>query len=106
MSRINVKVTDRGENAILAIKVAREITGLGLKEAKDFVDGTSTLTVTESDAEALTKGLGEVGAKVTLAEKSTSESNYDVLSVRSKQQNDIGPPRGFFQKIAGLFQGK
>ncbi|MEZ4415197.1 MAG: 50S ribosomal protein L7/L12 [Gemmatimonadota bacterium] len=58
-----------GDKKIQVIKVIREITGLGLKEAKDLVEGApSTVkeSVSKADAEALKAKLEEVGAGVTL----------------------------------------
>jgi len=57
------------DKKIGAIKVVREITGLGLKEAKDLVDGapkTVKEAVAKADAESFKKKLEEAGAKVTL----------------------------------------
>ena len=56
-----------GENKVNTIKAVREITGLGLKEAKDLVDGAPKPVkegVNKADAEAVKKKLEEVGAKV------------------------------------------
>ena len=56
-----------GENKVNTIKAVREITGLGLKEAKDLVDGAPKPVkegVNKADAEAAKKKLEEVGAKV------------------------------------------
>jgi large subunit ribosomal protein L7/L12 len=65
----DVVLTDAGANKINVIKVVREVTGLGLKEAKDLVDGAPK-TVKEAagkaDAEELKKKLEEAGAKVEL----------------------------------------
>ncbi|MCA9736561.1 MAG: 50S ribosomal protein L7/L12 [Gemmatimonadetes bacterium] len=58
-----------GDKKIQVIKVIREITGLGLKEAKDLVEGSpSTVkeSVSKADAEAMKAKLEEVGAGVTL----------------------------------------
>ncbi len=58
-----------GDKKIQVIKVVREITGLGLKEAKDLVEGApKTLKegVSKADAEAIQKQLTEVGAEVEL----------------------------------------
>ncbi len=58
-----------GEKKIEVIKVVREITGLGLKEAKDLVEAAPKplkTAVAKADAEALKKKLEEVGAKVEL----------------------------------------
>jgi large subunit ribosomal protein L7/L12 len=58
-----------GEKKVEAIKVVRAATGLGLKEAKDLVDGAPKPVkeaVSKADAEALKKQLEEVGAKVEI----------------------------------------
>ena len=58
-----------GANKINVIKVVRELTGLGLKEAKDLVDGAPKAVkeaVSKDDAEAMKKKLEEAGAKVEL----------------------------------------
>lgn len=59
-----------GENKIAVIKAVRQVTGLGLKEAKDAVEGApATLKegVSKAEAEELQKTLEEAGAKVKLA---------------------------------------
>ena len=58
-----------GANKVGVIKVVREITGLGLKEAKDVVDGAPSIvkeSLSKADAEAAKKKLEEAGAKVSL----------------------------------------
>ena len=65
----DVELTDAGAEKIKVIKVVRELTGLGLKEAKDAVDGAPKVLkegVSKEDAEAIKAKLEEVGAKVTL----------------------------------------
>lgn len=65
----DVHLTDAGANKINVIKVVREVTGLGLKEAKDLVDGapkTVKEALSKADAEELKKKLEEAGAKVDL----------------------------------------
>ena len=65
----DVELTETGSEKIKVIKVVREITGLGLKEAKDLVDGAPKIlkeSATKEDAEAIKAKLEEVGAKVTL----------------------------------------
>ena len=68
-TEFNVVLTEVGANKVGVIKAVREITGLGLKEAKDVVDGAPK-TVKESlpkaDAEAAKKKLEEAGAKAEL----------------------------------------
>lgn len=68
-SSFNVELTEAGANKIGAIKVVREITGLGLKEAKDMVDAAPKVIkegVSKAEAEDMKKKLEEAGAKVTL----------------------------------------
>ncbi|HVY68234.1 MAG TPA: 50S ribosomal protein L7/L12 [Patescibacteria group bacterium] len=68
-TEFTVELTDAGANKINVIKVVREVTGLGLKEAKDIVDGAPKAVkenLPKADAEALKKKLEEAGAKVTL----------------------------------------
>ncbi len=65
----NIVLTDSGAEKLKVIKVVREITGLGLKEAKDLVDGAPN-TVKENapkaEAEDIKKKIEEVGGKVEL----------------------------------------
>lgn len=68
-SAFDVELTDAGANKIGVIKVVRELTQLGLKEAKDLVDGAPKMVkegVAKADAEAWKKKLEEAGAKATL----------------------------------------
>ena len=68
-TEFDVELTDVGAEKVKVIKVVREITGLGLKEAKDVVDNApKTLKegVSKEEAEAMKKKIEEVGAKVTL----------------------------------------
>jgi large subunit ribosomal protein L7/L12 len=68
-SEYTVELTDAGANKINVIKVIREVTQLGLKEAKDIVDAAPKVVkenVAKADAEAWKKKLEEAGAKVTL----------------------------------------
>jgi large subunit ribosomal protein L7/L12 len=65
----NVELTDSGAQKIAVIKVVREITGLGLGEAKATVDGAPKMLkegVQKKDAEEMKKKLEAAGAKVTL----------------------------------------
>ena len=65
----NVVLADAGSNKVGVIKAVREITGLGLKEAKDLVDGAPKVVkegAPKADAEAAKKKLEEAGAKVEL----------------------------------------
>jgi large subunit ribosomal protein L7/L12 len=64
-----VELTAAGEKKIQVIKVVRELTGLGLKEAKDLVDGAPKIVkegVSKADAEKMQKALEAEGAKVAL----------------------------------------
>ena len=66
----NVVLKEAGANKINVIKVVREITGLGLKEAKELVDGapkTVKEAAPKADAEAMKAKLEEAGATVELA---------------------------------------
>ncbi len=68
-TEFNVVLTEAGANKVSVIKAVREITGLGLKEAKDLVDGAPKPVkegVSKADAEAAKKKLEEAGAKVEL----------------------------------------
>ena len=65
----NVVLTDAGGNKVSVIKAVREITGLGLKEAKDLVDGAPKVVkeaMPKADAEAAKKKLEEAGAKAEI----------------------------------------
>ncbi|MDD5043418.1 MAG: 50S ribosomal protein L7/L12 [Patescibacteria group bacterium] len=65
----NVELTESGANKIAVIKAVREVTGLGLKDAKDMVDGAPKVVkegVAKADAETMKKKLEEAGAKVAL----------------------------------------
>jgi large subunit ribosomal protein L7/L12 len=66
-TEFNVSLTDVGANKINVIKVVREITNLGLKEAKELVDKVPGLlkeNVSKEEAETIKKKFDEVGAKV------------------------------------------
>ena len=65
----DVELTEVGAEKVKVIKVVREVTGLGLKEAKDVVDGAPKVVkeaASKAEAEEIKKKLEEVGAKVTL----------------------------------------
>jgi large subunit ribosomal protein L7/L12 len=69
-SSFDVVLKDAGANKIQVIKVVRDATGLGLKEAKDLVDGAPKTVkegLSKDDAEALKAKFAEVGAVVELA---------------------------------------
>jgi large subunit ribosomal protein L7/L12 len=68
-TEFTVMLLAAGEKKVEAIKVVRAATGLGLKEAKDLVDGAPKAVkegVSKADAEALKKQLEEAGAKVEI----------------------------------------
>ena len=68
-TEFDVELTEIGAEKVKVIKVVREITGLGLKEAKDVVDGAPKVlkeAASKEEAEEIKKKLEEVGAKVTL----------------------------------------
>ena len=68
-TEFDVELTEVGAEKVKVIKVVREVTGLGLKEAKDVVDGAPKVVkegATKEEAEEIKKKLEEVGAKVTL----------------------------------------
>ena len=68
-TEFDVELTEVGAEKVKVIKVVREITGLGLKEAKDLVDGAPKMVkeaASKEEAEEIKKKLEEVGAKVTL----------------------------------------
>ena len=68
-TEFDVELTEAGDQKVKVIKVVREITGLGLKEAKDAVDGAPKVVkeqASKEEAEEIKKKLEEVGAKVTL----------------------------------------
>ena len=65
----DVELTEVGSEKVKVIKVVREATGLGLKEAKELVDGAPKVIKEAADkatAESIKASLEEVGAKVTL----------------------------------------
>ena len=68
-TEFDVELTEIGTEYVQVIKVVREVTGLGLKEAKDLVDGAPTVLIegaSKEEAEDIKKQLEEVGAKATL----------------------------------------
>ena len=68
-SEFDVELTEVGAEKVKVIKVVREATGLGLKEAKDLVEAAPKMVkegASKDEAEDLKKKLEEVGAKVTL----------------------------------------
>ena len=68
-TEFDVELTAAGEEKIKVIKVVRELTGLGLKEAKEAVEGAPTILkngISKDEAEKVKADLEAVGAKVTL----------------------------------------
>ncbi len=68
-TEFNVELTDVGPNKVKVIKVVREITGLGLKEAKDLVDGAPKMVkeaATKEESADIKAKLEAEGAKVTV----------------------------------------
>ncbi|OGO86806.1 MAG: 50S ribosomal protein L7/L12 [Clostridiales bacterium GWE2_32_10] len=68
-TEFDVELTAAGEEKIKVIKVVRELTGLGLKEAKEAVEGAPTVLkngISKDEAEKVKADLEAVGAKVTL----------------------------------------
>ena len=68
-TEFNVMLMEAGANKVSAIKAVREITGLGLKEAKDLVEAAPKAVkegLSKADAEAAKKKLEDAGAKVEL----------------------------------------
>ena len=66
-TEFTVMLAAAGENKVNTIKAVREVTGLGLKEAKDLVDGAPKAIkegINKADAEAIKKKMEEAGAKV------------------------------------------
>ena len=69
VSEVNVILASAGANKIPVLKLVRELTGLGLKEAKDLVDGAPKAVkegVKKEEAEAIKKQLEEAGATVEI----------------------------------------
>ena len=68
-TEFDVELTEAGANKVMGIKVVREITGLGVKEAKEVVDGAPKVVkegASKEEAEEIQKKLEAEGAKVTL----------------------------------------
>ncbi|MCR4792425.1 MAG: 50S ribosomal protein L7/L12, partial [Lachnospiraceae bacterium] len=68
-TEFDVELTEAGAEKVKVIKVVREITGLGLKEAKDTVEAAPKVikeAAPKAEADEIKKKLEEVGAKVTL----------------------------------------
>ena len=68
-TEFTVMLTGIGENKVNVIKAVREVTSLGLKEAKDLVDGAPKAVkedVSKADADAVAKKLTDAGAKVEI----------------------------------------
>jgi large subunit ribosomal protein L7/L12 len=68
-TEFTVVLTNAGANKVNTIKIVRAVTGLGLKEAKDLVDGAPKAVkegISKADADALAKQLSEAGATVEI----------------------------------------
>ena len=68
-TEFSVELTEIGGEKVKVIKIVREVTGLGLKEAKDLVDSAPTVVkegVEKAEGEALVKQIEEVGGKAVL----------------------------------------
>ena len=68
-TEFNVELTEVGPNKVKVIKVVREITGLGLKEAKDLIDGAPKMikeNASKAEADDIKAKVEAEGAKVTL----------------------------------------
>lgn len=68
-TEFDVELTEAGPNKLNVIKIVREITGLGLKEAKDLVEAAPKIVkeqISKEEATALAKKIEDTGAKVTL----------------------------------------
>mgnify|MGYP001582867601 CR=1 FL=1 len=68
-TEFTVMLTVIGDNKVNVIKAVREVTSLGLKEAKDLVDGAPKAVkegISKADADAITKKLTDAGAKVEI----------------------------------------
>jgi large subunit ribosomal protein L7/L12 len=68
-TEFDVELTEVGPNKVKVIKIVREVTGLGLKEAKEVVDNAPKVLkeqISKEEADELAKKLEEVGAKATL----------------------------------------
>ena len=68
-TEFNVELTEVGPNKVKVIKVVRELTGLGLKEAKDLVDGAPKMVkenASKAEADDIKAKLEAEGAKITL----------------------------------------
>ena len=80
-TEFDVELTDVGASKVKVIKVVREATGLGLKEAKELVDSAPKVVKEQLDkdaAEDLKKKLEEVGAKVTLYYNRCTRSHKEI----------------------------
>lgn len=68
-TEFDVELTSAGDGKVKVIKVVREVTGLGLKEAKELVDGAPAIVkegISQAEADELKAKLEEVGASVTI----------------------------------------
>ena len=100
-SSFNVELTEAGANKIGVIKVVREVTGLGLKEAKDMVDGAPKVIKEGADkatAEDIKKKIEEAGGKATPRSRRAVQKMAScgrlpeiVLGVSLYASGDFGP---------------
>src|SRR5690606_10854408 len=111
-TEFDVVLVAAGEKKVEAIKVVRAATGLGLKEAKDLVDGAPKTVkegASKADAEALKKQLEEAGAKVEIKYSPAFQRGWRpfegasafVLSARQMAQQSVR--RSWFDQFAALF---
>ena len=107
-TEFSVDLTKAGENKVNTIKVVRAITGLGLKEAKDLVDGAPKPVkegVSKADAENILKQLTEAGA---LAEVRTAAAKAatDAAAKLIADKHDAAADKALVdQAIAGVARG-
>ncbi len=93
----DVVLTSSGDKKIQVIKVVRAITGLGLKEAKDLVDGAPKAVkegVAKAEAEDMKKQLEEAGGAVELKELSRFRSSPPPGSRRSRRRDRVSARNG------------
>jgi large subunit ribosomal protein L7/L12 len=106
-TEFNVELSEAGANKINVIKVVRAITGLGLKEAKDLVEGapkTLKEAVAKAEADEMKKKLEDAGAKVKLTLESLCTSFLHVLYRDPTREGGVGsyPLRASLAAILGF----
>ena len=85
-------IVEIGQNKIPVIKVVRELTGLGLKEAKDLVDATPKAVkegVTKDEAEKIKAAIEEVGGKVEIKYDRRCEAAHPCVARRAARSRDV-----------------